>query len=207
MHVRAVATLLLGFSVAAVTPAVHAQTPRTPPVPIRGTIDAFNGHALSVKTRDGALTTIAVAPNFVVRTVVRKHLDDIHDGDFVAVTSVRGKDGNLHALEVHIFLPAQRGVVPEGQSPWNLAPHSLMTNAIVGDVATVRGGKVLTVTYKGQSTDIVVSRKTPIVAYAPGEPSMLKNGRAVFIFAAKQPDGSLATTNATVESNGVKPPM
>lgn len=206
-EIFAAAAILIALGIGTTAPAVHAQPPRTPPVSIRGTVDAFTDHSLKVRTPSGVLTTIALTPHFVVRTVVRKHIGDIGDGDFVASTSVRGKDGNLHAIEVHIFLPAQRGVVPEGQTPWDLAPHSLMTNAVVEGVATVRGGRVLTVTYKGQSTDIEVDRKTPIVAYAPGSPSMLKRGRAVFIFAAKQPDGSLATNNVTVESNGVKPPM
>jgi len=200
----AVTAALVGLGIALATPLVHAQAP---PVRVRGTISAFDDHTLTVKTPTGALVTVARAPNFAVRTVVRKRLDDIHDGDFVASTSVRGKDGNLHAIEVHIFLPAQRGVVPEGQIPWDLAPDSLMTNAIVDGVARVKGGRVLTVTYKGQSTDIEVDSKTPIVAYAPGDPSMLKPGRAVFIIGPKQPDGSVATTNVTVESKGVKPPM
>ncbi|HYL31866.1 MAG TPA: hypothetical protein VEU53_01795 [Stellaceae bacterium] len=201
------AAAFIGLGLIAATPLAYAQAPRTPPSRVRGTIDALTDHSLTVRTPSGALMTVALAPNFVVRTVVRKHIDDIHDGDFVAATTVRGKDGNLHAIEVHIFLPAQRGVVPEGQIPWDLAPNSLMTNAIVAGIATVRGGKVLTVTYKGERTDIEVDRKTPIVTYAPGDPSMLQHDRAVFILAAKQPDGSLATTNVTVENKGVKPPM
>src|SRR5215469_9667676 len=169
MHRTIAATaafLALGLVLAA--PAVQAQAPQTPPARVRGTISAFDNHTLTVKTPSDVLVTVALAPNFVVRTVVRKRLTDIHDGDFVASTSIRGKDGNLHAIEVHIFLPAQRGVVPEGQIPWDLAPDSLMTNAIVDGIATVKGGRVLTVTYKSQSTDIEVDGKTPIVTYAPG---------------------------------------
>ncbi|MGH6975553.1 MAG: hypothetical protein ACREED_00855 [Stellaceae bacterium] len=198
---------LVGFGVAVSTPIVHAQAPRTPPTLVRGAIDAFTDHTLTVKTATGAPIVVALAPNFAVLTVVRKHLSDIRDGDFVASTSVRGKDGNLHAIEVHIFLPAQRGVVPEGQFPWDLEPNSLMTNAVVEGVATVKGGRVMTVSYKGQSTDIEIDRKTPVVAYAPGDPGMLKPGRAVFILAAKRPDGTLTTKNVTVENKGVKPPM
>ncbi|MGH7015034.1 MAG: hypothetical protein ACREEL_12920 [Stellaceae bacterium] len=198
---------VIGLGIAISASIVDAQAPRTPPARVRGTISAFADHTLTVKTPAGAVVTVAVAPDFAVHTVVHKRLTDIHDGDFVASTSVRGKDGNLHAIEVHIFLPAQRGKIPEGQFPWDLAPDSLMTNAIVAGIATVKGGRVLTVTYKGQSTDIEVDRKTPIVAYAPGDPRMLKPGRAVFILAAREPDGTLATTNVTVESKGIKPPM
>lgn len=208
MHrMAAAAAAFVGFGLVLATPVVKAQAPHTPPARVRGTIGAFDDHTLTVKTSTGALVTVAFAPNFVVRTVVRKRLTDIHDGDFVASTSIRGKDGNLHAIEVHIFLPAQRGVVPEGQIPWDLAPDSLMTNAIVEGVATVKGGRVLTVTYKGQSTDIEVDRNTPIVTYAPGDPSMLKPGRAVFIIGPKQPDGTVAASNVTVENKGIKPPM
>lgn len=203
----AAAATLVGLGLVLITPVAQAQAPHTPPARVRGTIGAFDDHTLTVKTSAGALVTVALAPNFIVRTVVRKRLADIHDGDFVASTSIRGKDGNLHAIEVHIFLAAQRGVVPEGQIPWDLAPNSLMTNAIVEGVATVKGGRVLTVTYKGQSTDIEVDRKTPIVTYAPGDPSMLKAGRAVFVIGPKRPDGTVAANNVTVENKGVKPPM
>ncbi|MGH6974749.1 MAG: hypothetical protein ACRED7_07050 [Stellaceae bacterium] len=203
----AAAAAFVGLGLVLTAPVVDAQAPATPPARVRGIISAFNDHSLTVKTPAGALVTVALAPNFVVRTVVRKRLTDIHDGDFVASTSIRGKDGNLHAIEVHIFLPAQRGVVPEGQIPWDLAPNSLMTNAIVEGIATIKGGRVLTVTYKGQSTDIEVDRKTPIVIYAPGDPSMLKAGRAVFVIGPKRPDGTVAANNVTVENKGVKPPM
>ena len=203
----ATAAALVGLGLVLTTPVVQAQAPHTPPARVRGTISAFDDHTLMVKTPSGALVTVALAPHFIVRTVVRKRLTDIHNGDFVASTSIRGKDGNLHAIEVHIFLPAQRGVVPEGQIPWDLAPNSLMTNAVVEGIATVKGGRVLTVTYKDQSADIEVDPKTPIVAYAPGDPSMLKTGRAVFIIGPKRPDGTVTANNVTVENKGVKPPM
>lgn len=203
----AAVAMLCGLGIAASTATVHAQALRTPPARVRGTIATFNDHTLAVKAPDGALVRIALAPDFVVRTVVRKRLRDIHDGDFVASTSVRGQDGKLHAIEVHIFMPAQRGIVPEGQFPWDLAPHSLMTNAIVTGIGTVKAGRILTVSYGGKSVDIEVDRGTPIVAYAPGDVHMLKRGRAVFILAAHRPDGTLTTTNVTVENKGVKPPM
>lgn len=203
----ATVAVLCGLGIAASTVVVHAQAPRTPPAHVRGSIEAFNDHTLAVKAPDGALVRIALARDFVVRTVVRKRWRNIRDGDFVASTSVPGEDGNLHAIEVHIFMPAQRSVVPEGQFPWDLAPHSLMTNAVVTGIGTVKAGRVLTVSYGGKSTQIEVDRHTEIVAYAPGNVHMLKRGRMVFILAARQPDGTLTATNVTVETRGVKPPM
>ena len=207
MRLKFAVAALCGLGIVASTPIVHAQARRTPPARIRGTIAAFSGHTLTVSTRTGEAETVTLAPNFVVRTVVRKRLADIRDGDFVASTSVRGKDGNLHAIEVHIFMQAQRGIVPEGQFPWDLEPGSLMTNAVVTGVGSVKAGRVLTVTYHGKSTDIEIDRGTPIVGYAPGDTAMLKPGRTVFILATHRAGGVLTAGNVTVESKGVKPPM
>jgi hypothetical protein len=46
-----------------------------------------------------------------------------------------------------------------------------------------------------------------IVGPADAAMSDLKPGKAVFIRATKGADGSYTANNATVEKNGVKPPM
>jgi hypothetical protein len=184
-----------------------APAPAPVPVRIRGTVDSLNQQTLVVNTRGGGSATIALAPNYIVRTVVRRRLSDIKTGDFVASTSLRGKDGKLHAVEVHIFLAAQRGVVPELQVPWDLAPNSVMTNAIVTGIAKAPSGRVLSLTYKGNPTEVIVGPNVPIVTYAPGNPGMLLHGNAVFVIALKKSDGSLASSQVTVEYHGVKPPM
>ncbi len=199
------AALVLPACVQQPTPAPAAPAPT--PVRVRGTIDSLNQQILVVKTRGGGSATIALAPNYVVRTVVRRRLADIKEGDFVASTSLRGKDGKLHAVEVHIFLPAQRGVVPELQVPWDLEPNSVMTNAIVTGIAKAPSGRVLSLTYKGNPTEVIVGPNIPIVTYAPGNPGMLQHGKAVFVIAIKKDDGSLAASQLTVEYHGVKPPM
>src|SRR5579862_8680889 len=80
-----------------------AQAPQTPPVRVRGTVAAFEDHTLKVAEANGSQVTVALAPDFKVRAVVKKSLADIRDGDFVASTSVKGSDGKLHAIEVHIL--------------------------------------------------------------------------------------------------------
>ncbi|MGA2087702.1 MAG: hypothetical protein ABSG66_02170 [Stellaceae bacterium] len=194
-------------------PACVQQQPAPPPAPsptpiiIRGTVDGLNGQSLVVNMRGGGKATIALASNYVVRAVVRRPLGSIKPGDYVASTSVKGADGKLHAVEVHIFPEASRGV-GEGQRPADLMPNSLMTNATVGKVTkTANGGRVLTVTYKGQSSDVIVGPKVPVVTYVPGDASLLKRGKYVVIFAQKYPDGSLTSRLLNAEKNGVKPPM
>ena len=116
-------------------------------------------------------------------------------------------DGKQHAVEVHIFLPAQRGVVPERQGPSDLVPDGLMTNAIVGTIAKAPEGATLHLTYKGGEADIIVGPDVPVVGYVPGDAGLLKPGAAVVLVALKKPDGSLTAARVTAEKNGVKPPM
>jgi hypothetical protein len=173
---------------------------------IRGTVEKFDDHTLTVKSRDGQQMMIALAPDFTVQGVARRSLADIKAGDYVASTSVKGADGKLQAVEIHIFPEAMRGVA-EGQQPWDLVPDSLMTNATVSGITAAPQGQVLKVTYKGGEAEVIVGPDTPIVTYVPGDPGLLKPGAAIFCIAQKKPDGTLTAARVTAEKDGVKPPM
>ena len=129
----------------------------------------------------------------------KRSLSDIKTGDYIASTSVQGSDGKL----LH-FLPPGGG---KGQFAWDLAPDSLMTNATVAGVAAAPQGRVLRVTYKGQEAEIIVPPDVPVVAFMPGDTSLVKPGATVFIFGQRKPDGSVSATRVTLEKKGVKPPM
>ena len=187
-------------------PAGAQDAPQGTPTRIRGTVEKLDGQNLTVKSREGPELTIALAPNFTVSAVVKKSLTDIKTGDFVGAASTKGTDGKLHALEVLIFPEAMRGT-GEGGRPWDLTPDSLMTNATVSGVTGAPQGQTLKVTYKGGESEIVVAPNTPIVAFAPGDASLLKPGAAIITAASKQPDGSLTASRVTAEKDGVKPPM
>jgi len=184
-----------------------AQAPQGTPTRIRGTVERLDGQTLVVKSRDGADVSIALAPNYTVSAVVKRGIADIKPGDFIASTSVKGADGMLHAIEVHIFPDAMRGQVPELQAPWDLVPGSVMTNAVVTGMVKGASGEIYKMTYKGNETEVVIPPDIPIVTYAPGDPGLLKPGAAVFVFALKQPDNTLTAARITAEKDGVKPPM
>ena len=190
--------------VAAVALSAAAQNP---PARIRGTVEKLDGQTLMVKSRDGQSLSVALAPNFTVRAVVAKTVADIKPGDFVASTSVKGPDGKLRAIEVHILPESLRGVAREGQFPWDLVPDSLMTNATAAQITSAPQGQVIKVTYKDGEAEVTIPPGTPIVGYVPGDPSLLKPGAAVFIIAQKGADGSLTASGVTAEKDGVKPPM
>ena len=199
--------LLAGALIALLAlPAAAQNPPEGTPTRIRGSVEKLDGQTLTVKSREGAQLTIALAPNFTVSAVVKKNLTDIKAGDFVGAASTKGTDGKLHALEVLIFPEAMRGT-GEGERPWDLTPDSLMTNATVSGITSAPQGQALKVTYKGGESEIIVAPNTPIGTFAPGDASLLKPGAAIITAATKKPDGTLSASRVTAEKDGVRPPM
>jgi hypothetical protein len=186
----------------AILPAL-AQTPEGTPTRIRGTVDRLEGRTLVVKTSSGQSVPVTMGPDFAANGVEKRSLSDIKAGDYIASTSVRGPDGKLRALEIHFLPPGAN----EGQFAWDLAPDSLMTNATVAGIAAAPQGQVLRVTYKGQEAEITVSPDIPVVAFVPGDMSLVKPGAAVFVFGRRHADGAVSASRATLEKDGVKPPM
>ena len=183
-----------------------AAPPTGTPAHIRGTVEKLDGQNLTVKSRDGQSLSVVLAPNFTVRAVVPKTVADIKSGDFVASTSIKGPDGTLQAVELHILPANLRGRI-DGQTPADLVPDSLMTNATVAQIVAAPHGQTMKVTYKGQEATINVPPGIPIVGYVSGDAALLTPGAAVVIFARKQPDGTLTAPSVTAEKDGVKPPM
>lgn len=198
-------TVLIAAAMLAALPmTAYAQADSS--VNVRGTVDKLAGDTLTLTAREGQKLTVALPADTRISGTEKRSLADIKDGSYVASTSVKGPDGKLHAMEVHLFPP---GPPPRNlnQRPYDLAPNSLMTNAQVAQVSKVGQGGEITVTYEGKKEVVVVGPETPIVIAVPGDRSLLKPGAAVFVAAQKKADGSLTATRITAEKNGVKPPM
>src|ERR1700683_2003049 len=143
----------LALVAALVATSVFAQQPAT--VRVRGTIENVTGPIRDVKTRDGAMVKVKLADNVVVRTVLKKSLADVKAGEFVGITAMPQPDGTQKAVEIHIFPEALRGT-GEGHRPWDLVPHSTMTNANIESAVERSDGKELVLKYKdGEKTFIV----------------------------------------------------
>ena len=198
------ATMLLGL---AALPAFAQAPAEGTPTPVRGTVEKLDGQSLTVKPKEGPAVTITLAANFTVSGVAKRSLADIKPGDYVANTSIKGTDGQLHVVEIHIFPEAMKAQVTEGQRPSSLVQGGLMTNAFVEEVTETPKGRVLKGKWKDGTIETIVEPDAPIVTYVPGDPSLLKPGAAVTIFALKKPDGSLTAARVTAEKDGVKPPM
>ena len=188
---------------------ITASTAWAQPSPgrIRGQIEKADGGMLSVKTRDGAMLNVKLADDARVSALVKASLSDIKEDTFIGIAGMPQPDGSIKAFSVHIFLPAQRGVVADRHGPWDAKPESTMTNAYVGSKVTGKDGETLTVKYKDGEKKVVVAPDTVIAAVAPGNKDELKAGAQIIIMASdKQADGSVLAKNLYV-GRGVTPAM
>jgi len=171
---------------------------------VRGTITGLDGNVLAVKSRDGKDLKVELTEKATVATARAVTLADLKAGTYVGVTTRKGSDGALVALEVHTLPPT----AAEGYMAWDLEPGTMMTNANLTSVAQVTGGQELSVQYKDGAQKILVPPGTPIVTTVPADRSFLKAGEYVFFNASVGADGKLTTSaRVQVSRDGVRPPQ
>jgi hypothetical protein len=169
---------------------------------IRGQIEKVDGATVALKTRDGAMLNVTLANDVRVSALVKATLADIKPDSFIGIAGVPRPDGSIEAYSIHMFLPAQRGVVPDRYGPWDGRANSTMTNAYVADMVTGKDGEVLTVKYKDGEKKVIVTPQTAVAAAAPGSKDELKVGAQIIIFGwDKQPDGSVLAKTLYVGRN------
>jgi outer membrane lipoprotein SlyB len=169
---------------------------------IRGQIEKADGAMLSLKARDGSMMNVKVADDARVAALVKATLADIKTDSFIGIAGIPEPDGSIKAYSIHIFLPAQRGVVADRHFDWDARPNSTMTNGYVADMQA-KDGQTLTVKYKDGEKKIIVTKDTVIAAVAPGNKDELKAGTPIIIMASdKQPDGSVLAKVLYVGRNG-----
>jgi hypothetical protein len=175
------------------------------PVRIRGTITALEGNVLTVKARDGRDVKISLPENLTVAAAKRLTLADIKPGDFVGPASRVKPDGSLEAISLQVFPANLRGVVPEGHTPWDLEPGSMMTNGNVSASVAASGARELTIEYKGGTQKVTVPESAPIFTTVPGDRSLLVPGAYIVTSARAGTDGVLLTQRIAVSKDGVQP--
>lgn len=184
-------------------PGLACAQPAATPVRINAVIATVQPGAITVRQDDGATATIRLPPGTRYGTQVERSLADIRPGEFVGSAAMRGRDGKLHAQEVHIFPDSMRGT-GEGHRPMDL-PEQTMTNATVDGVAEAATSRLLRMRYPGGEQTIEVGPEVRVVGLVPGDASLLVPGAAVTIRALRAPDGALTAIAVQAEHDGVKP--
>jgi hypothetical protein len=172
------------------------------PTRVRGTITAFDGTTLSVKSREGQDLKIELAPNATFAYMRAVSFADIKPGTPLGTTTVLAADGRNVAREVHLFNP-ERPIPGEGSRPADLEPGSTMTNARVSSVA----GSELTLSYKGGEHRVVVPSGIPMVTAVESDRSVIVVGEYAYISTTAGADGKLTATRLQVSRDGVRPPQ
>jgi hypothetical protein len=101
---------------------VGALAQAAQPARIRGTIEKVDGAVLTLKLRDGGTLTARVTADTRVSALVKASAADIKADSFIGVAGLPRPDGSIVAFSVHIFMPAQRGVVADRHFAWDARP-------------------------------------------------------------------------------------
>lgn len=182
-----------------------AQPASNSPERLHATVVSVSGDMMMVRTEDDETVAVALPPGVRFGALSERSLADIRPGDFVGSAAVRGRDGKLHAQEVHIFPDSLRGA-GEGHRPMD-QPGQTMTNATVDGVAdgAVTTGRTLRLRYPGGEQSIEVGPEVRVVGLIPGDRSLLVPGAAVTVRATRTADEALTAVSVQVEKDGVKP--
>jgi hypothetical protein len=194
-------TCAIVLAMVAAAPTLFAQ--QTPPGRIRGQIEKIDGSAFVLKLRNGGTLNVKLADDARVSALEKATKADIKNGAFIGIAGMPEADGSVKAFSIHVFLPAQRGVVPDRHGPWDARPNSSMTNGYVTTpIVTGQSGDTVTVKYKDGEKKIVLTPDTALAAVAPGDRSELKAGSRIIIFGSeKQADGSVLAKTLYVGRN------
>jgi hypothetical protein len=185
-----------------------APPPAAPPIRIRGTIEKVDGAILTIKPKSGDAVKVKLADNARITAMVKATVADIKPGDFIGVTAMPQPDGSQKAIGLHIFMDAQKTVVPHRFSPWDREPGSTMTNADVETTVAGVDGQTIMVKYPDGEKKVIVPPGTPVVRFVPGTKDDVKVGAQLIVIAAtKEADGSLTAPAINVGRDGAAPPM
>ena len=203
-------TRILTASALAATLTVSAPYAQQQTQRLNGTIERIDGNTIYAKGRDGSAVTLKLADDVVVTAVLKATVADLTPGTYIGSGAVPQADGSQKAVEVHIFAQPQSDG-GHHYSGWNGAPNGTMTNGFVQPAGAVgvalvgAGDPSFLVKYPEGEKRIVVSANAHIVRYAAGNKGDLKAGASFRTEAAKQADGSYATSRVSVGRDGARP--
>ena len=183
-----------------------APAPAAAPAPhIRGVIKSITADTVTVRPQHGKPVAITLTSAWGVTVFKAVDVSAIQAGSFIGTTTVEREGRPGRSLEVHVFPPGVK--MGQGHYPWDLKPHSMMTNGDVGKVATGPKGRTIEVSYPGGMHTVVVPANVPVVQITLGTRAMVKPGMQVFIIPAKGADGALVADRIAIGENGAAPPM
>ncbi|MCX0498523.1 MULTISPECIES: hypothetical protein [Erwinia] len=175
--------------------------------PTRGTIDSVSDSAVQITTRQGDKLDVKITDQTKVNSVSKAKMSDIKPDSFIGTAAVPMANGELKALEVHVFAPSLRGS-GEGFNPFESPDGKIntMTNGTVGKLVN-SNGRTLTVKVHDMEKTVIVPDDVPVVLIEPGNKSLLKAGTKVVLFGMKDAQGNIVARGISAGKDGLTPPM
>jgi len=204
MHTITRRSATLALCLSACFAGAQSAPPAAAPVRLRGTVQAVAPAQLTLQARSGEVVVLALPATLVVTEVYPIRLEDIHPGSFIGTAAMPQADGSERAIAVTVFPESARGA-GEGHRPFDLLPQSTMTNATVADVVSTGAGRTLQLKYKDGERAIVVPPDAPVVAFKPGDRSLLVPGASVSL-TAQLVDGQPTVSRINAGRNGFQLP-
>ncbi len=200
--------LLIATLVAAALTSVGAQELYR----VRGTLKSVAADQLVLTSREGEMVGFQLSPELGVFVVTPATIEDVKQGQFVGLTSVRSGDRQV-ALEAHLLADDLRGL-GEGHYPWDLIREpNMMTNATVAEIKEVGADRQLEVSYQegepkvaGAQT-IYLPPDVPVVHMAKTDRALLAPGKDVVLLVRPELDLVPVVIAAVVSDQGARPPM
>ena len=163
--------LTTGIAVVALSAAAAAQAPAGR---AQGVVSAVSDDSLTLRTADGASTTVALMPTRRVTVTAPIAVDQIVPGSYVATANTSQADGTGVSVEIRVYPPdsprfdVNRAMDASGQT--------MMTNGTVAKAVSSDGGRLLTVDYGTGTRQIRVPPEVGVISNMPGDPAMVKVG-------------------------------
>ena len=169
-------------------------------VNIRGTLSAFDGKVLQIKSNNGQDVSVNLPENVNVSATKAFTLADAKPGMMLGVTTIQ-KEGALVAIDVRPIPPAAK----PGLSAYDLAPQSTMTNASLEGSVAGSSTQEITLNHGGGTVKVMVPPGTPMSQAVPGARVDLKPGETIYVAARREEGGALTAVRVQVSKDGVKP--
>jgi hypothetical protein len=180
--------LVIGFAavMALATTAVVAAQPPEEPIGHTGTIVTVAADSVSLKTKDGTVTTVTMTRGWHVATMRPVPADAIQVGSFIGAANMALDDNTGRAVEFRIFEPGnqpEQGTHAMGGRP------TLMTHGTVSDVTVTEAGREVNVTYTGGKRRIIVPPEVQVRQSFVVDQAQARPGAVVTAVTRKGADG------------------
>jgi hypothetical protein len=176
------------------------------PVHLRGEVTAVQPGQLTIKARNGTLTTVQLPEGYQVLDVSKTDLATVRENSYLGIAAAPAPQGKVRALGVMVFPEGARGL-HEGHFPWDLGQRGTMTNATVAKLVKKGSATELEMRFGDKTQAVVLDSATVFGQFVPGQPALVTVGAKVLVVAQPAPSGPAAVQMIMVGRDGFLPPI